>query len=143
MEIDTDILKKIIDINGKYWSLFCWGKLYRKDILLKHKIVFDEKLCVGEDYVFFVKYLTKVASIMIKESTSYFHVDYGSGSLSKTFSVNFFESMLSAEQKVKEIVKNRFGICGLTKNENEIIKTNTNNMDEVSFEIDELKDKLY
>lgn len=126
--INTEVFTKIIDSNGKYWILFCWGRLYRKNLIHQYHIQFDESLTVGEDYVFSIQYLSCCTSIILKKNISYFHIDYGSGTLSKTFDIPFFESFMRSEETVNKIILNTYGIPYFGKTRDEQIAVFTNSL---------------
>lgn len=119
--LDMRSFSEIIEHSGKYWLMFCWGKLYRKQLMLENKICFDKSLTIGEDYVFVITYLSFVTSLKMTEHLSYIHMDYGTGTLSKTFNISFFESMLLSEKKVKEMLIDKLGDHNISKTEDEII----------------------
>lgn len=41
----------------------CWGKLYLKEIIRTHKLIFNEQLQLGEDLLFVLEYLTHIQSM--------------------------------------------------------------------------------
>ena len=119
--INTEVFTEIIESNGKYWLLFCWGRLYRKNLIYQYHIQFDENLTVGEDYVFSIQYLSHCTSIILKKNLCYFHIDYGCGTLSKTFDIPFFESLMRSEKIINKVMLDAYDISSFGKTENELI----------------------
>lgn len=46
----------------------CWGKIFKKDIILQHNIKFPEKVKIGEDSIFVLSYLCVAKSILLINS---------------------------------------------------------------------------
>lgn len=57
----------------RYWSLdYIWNKWYRREIIVKNRITFNEKLSLGEDFVFNTMYFRCVSSIILV-AEPYYH----------------------------------------------------------------------
>lgn len=66
-------------------SPFIWDKLYRKEIIIKNKILFDETLNYAEDYLFLSTYLFYSSTInTIHEPLYYYNTDQNN-SITNTF----------------------------------------------------------
>lgn len=130
--LDNNSMSSVIDKNGKYWMIFCWGRLFKKEILERYKIRFDEKLKVGEDYVFSSLYLSHCSSLRISDATSYIHVAHSVGTLSKTFDVNFFENILSSEEIAAGVLEETYQIQSFRKSEDDIISIFTSSLCSIS-----------
>ncbi|MBQ8049664.1 MAG: glycosyltransferase family 2 protein [Oscillospiraceae bacterium] len=118
--LDVQSFSDVLSRNGKYWLLFCWGRLFKRQILQRYHLRFEEGLHVGEDYVFSSQYLSLCKSLRLDPSTSYIHTDR-QGSLSKTFDVTFFEHLLRSEQIIGQIFSDRFQRNDIRKSEKELI----------------------
>lgn len=57
------MLKQYLNTDGIYW--YPWGKVYKKDILINNKILFDTNLICSEDFKFVYSYLPYAKSILI------------------------------------------------------------------------------
>lgn len=71
--------KDIIETPGAYYLYkgYVFGpvcKLYRRDVILRHKIYFDESLSFGEDILFVMEYLVHCASLAVTDGIGY-HYD--------------------------------------------------------------------
>jgi glycosyltransferase involved in cell wall biosynthesis len=65
-----------------YWGV--WGKMFNRSTINKLNLRFDENLALGEDSVFFFKYLAGVASLDIVSGTAYCYRESTENSLSKS-----------------------------------------------------------
>ena len=118
-KLDSETFSELIEQNGKYWLLFCWGRLYRRDILEQNSIRFDQSIKIGEDYIFFIQYLTYCQNILLSSDTGYIHTDR-TGTLSKTFDIPFFEHMVKAETIVRRFLQDFFQAGHLCKSDEDI-----------------------
>lgn len=50
-----------------------WGKFYRKDIIEKFKIRFDDRFIIGEDEVFNLNYLKHISSLEVISTSTYIY----------------------------------------------------------------------
>lgn len=125
--LDVQSFSDVLSRNGKYWLLFCWGRLFKRQILQQYHLRFEEGLHVGEDYVFSSQYLSLCKSLRLDPSTSYIHTDR-QGSLSKTFDVPFFEHLLQSEQIIGQIFSSRFQRNDIRKSEKELIHLFTDSL---------------
>lgn len=60
-------------LKEKYISSVCWGKLYKKEIIEKNKIIFDSKLKIGEDFKFIIEVLQNSGKIVIDTRENLYH----------------------------------------------------------------------
>lgn len=96
----------------KFWSNHAhleicrcpWGKFFRKNILVKNNIKFDEQLRYAEDTLFCLQYFTKVSSILTinKEDSNYIFF-----TCSKVSAIHKYkcspESIVSARDNIMQI----------------------------------------
>lgn len=64
-------------LNDKYSCFpfwYCWGRLYKKSILINNKLIFKEGLYYHEDTDFLFNYLLKVEKILVSEEVGLVHV---------------------------------------------------------------------
>ena len=74
---------------GSGWNILqqvcVWGKLFRGKEIIKNRLRFDEKISLGEDQLFFTKFLMSARRIVAIESCEYFYLwESGRGSLTTT-----------------------------------------------------------
>ena len=62
-----------------------WNKLYRRDILLKHNICFDEGVRFGEDVLYNIVYLEHVKKILMTNFHGYHYMCYETNRLTNTW----------------------------------------------------------
>lgn len=82
-----------------------WNKLFKKNIIDKENIRFDEKLKNNEDTQFNYLYLEKCKKIYVSATPYYNYVDWGEKSLSKGYIENIFDVYLSTYKKSIEFLK--------------------------------------
>lgn len=63
--------------------IFPFGKLFRRDIIEKYRLRFDEKLSYGEDTLFVYNYLRYINSARVTSQSMYHYICNSVGSLSK------------------------------------------------------------
>lgn len=73
---------------------FAWNKVYRRQIIEKHAVWFDEGRRIWEDRPFVVHYLKYCDSFYSMEKWFYNYVDVA-GSLSQRYSMEFFDIILA------------------------------------------------
>lgn len=113
--------KKKIDIipprvnsskNNEICYLFCksyfgyvWGKLYKKDILIKNNLYFDEVLNFGEDLNFNLRFFPFLKNIGLFNKVCYQYYNI-TNSLSKKYVENFDEYKIKLLNSYKNIIDN-------------------------------------
>ncbi len=81
---------------------YVWNKLFKKDIILKNNIYFDEKLKCYEDEIFVLEYCSYVDSIMMLPVAEYYY--YMPDDFSKKYSEkNNFYTLLHHYELTKKI----------------------------------------
>lgn len=73
------------ELNSTYLLYGPCNKLYKSKIIKFHNILFDEKLCYGEDLFFNFKYLNFINKIAITDNTIYYYRHESKQSLSKKY----------------------------------------------------------
>lgn len=73
----------IIDISNKKYEIlidskysvggYVWNKIYKKSLLNKYNIRFDENISVGEDLLFNIEYFSKSSKIMYRKTYLYYY----------------------------------------------------------------------
>lgn len=81
-----------------------WGKLFKNNIIQKHKIVFPEYLKFGEDTYFVYGYLTYCHKVNVVSEPLYLHYRY-EGSLSKRLVEDVIEIYILLYQKLVELME--------------------------------------
>lgn len=82
-----------------------WNKLYRKDIIQKESLKFDEKLRNNEDTQFNYSYLEKCQKIYVSDKPYYNYIDWGKSSASKGYIDNIFTVYLSTYKRAIDFLK--------------------------------------
>lgn len=105
--------------NGKFIYTVPWGKLYKKELLEKYKIFFDENLVWGEDIVFLFEILKYTKRVQTISQRGYFYRENDS-SISRSYNkdaVIFYLKMMESLEKRMNIVEdderiwNNFYLC--------------------------------
>lgn len=118
--LDGQQLQMLLEENGTYWVMFCWGRLFRHRLLKEHQLLYIDGMNCGEDYIFSSHYLSVCNSLCMKESTSYIHMASSSGTLSTTFDIAFFDNIQKAEETAAGILESRFHVSYPRKSDEEI-----------------------
>lgn len=80
------------------------NKLYKKDIIQKFRLRFDERLKNNEDTHFNYAYIEKCRKIYASEKSFYNYMDYGKASASKGYIPGIFDVYLSTYQKAVQFL---------------------------------------
>lgn len=85
-----------------------WSKLYRRSIIEKNKLLFDETLSLGEDTVFVFQYLNYCTKVIFTSYCGYIYYQLGTVSLMTKFRKDGYYNA----KKVYQILKNNVvNIC--------------------------------
>lgn len=83
-----------------------WNKLFKRDIIIKNQLKFDENLKNNEDTQFNYSYLEKCRKIYVSSSPYYNYMNWGDKSASRGYIEDIFYIYLSTYRKAKEFLKN-------------------------------------
>lgn len=87
---------------------FVYAKRYKRRLIEKNKIYFDEQMNLGEDTCFVVNYLCGSNSIKYVTETPYRYHNYEQNTLS-TFEQNYVNKLLSMNEKIAKVLEKRYG----------------------------------
>lgn len=86
------------------------GKLYRKQIIQKYRIMFPEKVPYGEDIRFNLKYFQYVDKYIVSPIPVYiYHVRQGEGAGSKYYK-NSFQMQMDIQQEILNMAKGSYSL---------------------------------
>lgn len=108
--IEADTISAIMDSNGNTWLYLMTSHLFKKSIIKKYDVIFDNKYCFREDSLFMVHYFVHCHSIIIKSCINYIYMRRNSGSLSTTYNIDFFESLYATDRIISELMSKRYDI---------------------------------
>ena len=81
-----------------------WNKLFRRDIIVKYKIEFDEQRTLGEDWAFNLVFFDKAKSVyVINEIVYIYSLDNQQGDLNK-YSKGLAYSLIDNYKKINELI---------------------------------------
>lgn len=107
LSVQNDLLKDI--------PILCMAspisKLFNTAIIRKNKISFDERVSIGEDYLFVLDYIKSAQTVASDPRSSYIYYRRPSGSLSTTY--NSFEEEVLAESLLFEKTVTTFSGLGM------------------------------
>lgn len=66
-----------------------WGKLYKREVIMKNNIVFPEKIPYGEDSIFLIRYITYAKNLIVIDKVVY---DYSVGNLNSAMN-KYYEDL--------------------------------------------------
>lgn len=99
--IERDEGKKVHDLAGFRGP---WAKLYKKEILNKYNIKFDEMLKIGEDFLFNLNFLQKIKKISFDDGY-YYHYRTNFDSVTMKYKENCFEIYEEILKKLEKFLK--------------------------------------
>lgn len=88
-----------------------WRAIFRRNIIVEHKLKFDEKLTFAEDLCFFLEYLNCISSLILESKVLYkYSMVEGSAMLSyNRYKEHIFEERMYLISKIDITMKNIFG----------------------------------
>lgn len=60
-------------LEEKYFTSVCWGKLYKKEVIMKNQIQFDSNLKIGEDFKIMMQILENCNKVVIDTTQNLYH----------------------------------------------------------------------
>lgn len=112
-------------VGAMFWNGFihpCWNKLFRREILVNNKILFETEIHISEDSLFCLKYLSYCRSMrLISEMTYHYKIDKGSYSLSQKIYPNIFQIYISVYSELENLLKR--GNCEIGLRNEILVKT--------------------
>lgn len=102
--LNNDIEKKIdkdfrLNTKNEFYKAFfeqkyntLWDKIFKKDIIDKFDICFDEKIVMGEDYVFILEFIKYVNTILVLEKCLYYY-KYNEDSLCSNVTTKYLNDL--------------------------------------------------
>lgn len=84
-----------------------WGKLYKKEIIIRNEILFDENVSIGEDILFNLRYLKHIETYHLAKQAIYFYHVKSGDSLGKHKYLFNKESLLNhLLSEMKDFIRN-------------------------------------
>lgn len=81
---------------------FVWRYLFKKQIIDEHRIVFNEQVRVGEDFIFILEFLIKSNAIYVIDKAQYQYTTNNSTSIMRTPYKKYLEESLCRQYKIKK-----------------------------------------
>lgn len=89
---------------------FCspWGKLFKRELLLKEGVKFNKDLFIGEDLLFNIELLSKVNCVIIDEN-AYYHYFNNASSILNSYKQDFWNIYIKLIKEIEEYLnKNNY-----------------------------------
>ena len=102
IETDSKIIYEVILGGGGY----VWGKLFKKEILEKNNIMFDENIDMFEDLLFTLEVFTNSKYISKSNKKKYIYNKSNCNSITKKYDYNMFFKQALIQEKLKNIINN-------------------------------------
>lgn len=86
-----------------------WNKVFRRSVIMAHRLAFDEQLSMGEDFKFVLDYLEaeKIKTFSIINRPLYVYVRHHGHSLMSTWLDLSFESRIEPYHRMADLMANR------------------------------------
>lgn len=93
------------DLSDRFLLQQLWNKIFRRDIIEKHHIRFDESQSMGEDFQFVLDYLeaAEVQTCVVLNEPLYYYIRWGNSSLMSKFGPATRENALERFRKLRRI----------------------------------------
>lgn len=80
----SEYLEKMMGDPTDYYYGVLWNKMYRRSIIQKHSLQFEEKQQLGEDFIFNLQYLVFTEQLTMCEAPLYYYVRLNQDSLARS-----------------------------------------------------------
>lgn len=97
--------RKVTKYLNEFYFNFVWNKLYKRDIILKNKIKFDNNFKRSEDLLFNLEYIKYVKYVKVLEDILYIHKNTNKGSITQTYDSKQYENEKIIYKKMNETMK--------------------------------------
>lgn len=106
--ISVEELINNLGINEKEISLhYIWNKWYKRDVIVKNSILFNENVSLGEDFLFNCSFFISAVSIEISSATIYIYYIRDNLSLTGRFRKNELERRRFIDSKYIELLSSK------------------------------------
>lgn len=82
-----------------------WGKLFRRDLLQKSSLRFNENMSINEDHVFVHEYMLLASSMLITSSYDYHYTVFDNSGRKLSGRINSFDELKTASVTFDKILK--------------------------------------
>ncbi len=82
-----------------------WNKIYRREIIEKHQILFPQAISLGEDFCFNMDYFQYMNGVVFIEEQFYYYLNTGKDTLTSCYRENYFDNQLFLIQRFENILK--------------------------------------
>lgn len=82
-----------------------WNKLYKRNIIEKYNIQYDERIEIGEDLLFSIKYISKIKKVYLLNERLYNYVIENNNSLTTKYKENKYGQLMFVNDRIKKILK--------------------------------------
>ena len=81
------------ELFAKTYGWFCWGKLYRRSLLVSSGVEFNENVTVCEDLLFNLEVLDACSKVVLLDSASYLYRQKGNSATNDLRNVRWFDAI--------------------------------------------------
>lgn len=100
----SDFINKHLERMSGQWLINpCWNKLYKRDFISDNKILFPEKMNMGEDLNFVLQCLKKAKQILVCDMVGYTYRQYDGNRLTGAFRLSKLEMQTDNYQRYLEL----------------------------------------
>ena len=96
-------LHSFIDMVCKGTGGVLWGKIYKKDIIVKHNLKMDESLFMCEDLVFVLQYVCYCSSFAAVKEYLYNYNRLNQSSISSNVSIGYIQNFITVCKCIEKI----------------------------------------
>ncbi|MFI3302534.1 MAG: glycosyltransferase [Rikenellaceae bacterium] len=89
---------------GMWSNGYPWGKLYRRDIIQKQNLRFNDKLNIHEDHLFLFEYQTHVRSVRITDTSGYHYLVIDGSTRKLSSKTNSYKELILASEAFDDVL---------------------------------------
>ena len=103
--------EKFIDCIFKGVGGTLWGKIFKKEIILKNNLRLDPDIYVSEDMIFVLKYSILCNRFGVINENLYNYYRLNDSSISTTMNISYYKNLIKALEEIERILKsNNFSV---------------------------------
>lgn len=109
-KIDPETIRRMLRESGDTWLTLSTGRMFKRSIIETWNVRFDTGYSFREDSLFTTEYFIRCNNVKLKNDCDYQYIRRNSESLSSTYNINYFECLCNTNERISNLMLNRYGV---------------------------------